>query len=107
MAGGIIVSESESLPPTKRRSTRAVVDSSVPRPHPEEDDVIRMAPAPARLIREPIVLDRIGLSSTSRWRLERAGKFPRGIKISPGARAWLESDVDAWIAARVADAAVR
>lgn len=101
------MSESESVPPTKRRRTRAVVDPPAPRQHPEGDDVVRLAPAPARLIREPIVLERIGLSSTSRWRLERAGKFPRGIKISPGARAWLESDVDAWIAARVADAAGR
>ena len=36
------------------------------------------------------------------WRLERAGKFPRSIRISPGAVAWKESDIEAWIAERAA-----
>ena len=55
---------------------------------------------PTRLLRKPIVLDRVGLSATTIWRLERAGKFPRSIRISPGAVAWREADIEAWIAER-------
>jgi prophage regulatory protein len=36
------------------------------------------------------------------WRLERAGKFPKRVALSPSRIAWIESEVDAWIKARVA-----
>ena len=56
-----------------------------------------------RLLRKPAVIDRVGLSETTLWRLERAGRFPKSIRISPGAVAWRESDIEAWIADRVAE----
>ena len=37
------------------------------------------------------------------WRLWKAGKFPAPLRISTNRTAWLESDIDSWIAARVAD----
>jgi prophage regulatory protein len=40
------------------------------------------------------------LSSTTIWRLQRAGAFPKSIKISTQAVAWLEADIEAWIATR-------
>ena len=55
-----------------------------------------------RLLRAPEVQARIGLSDTTIWRLTRAGRFPRAIRISPGAVAWRESDIEAWIASRIA-----
>ena len=58
--------------------------------------------SPTRLLRKPAVIDRVALSDTTIWRLERAGKFPRSIRISPGAIAWKESDIEAWIAERAA-----
>ena len=57
-------------------------------------------PQPTRLIRKPVVLDRVPLSGTTIWRLERAGKFPKSIQISPGAVAWRESEIEEWIAER-------
>ena len=57
-------------------------------------------PSPTRLLRKPVVVDRVGLSDTTIWRLERAGKFPRSIRISPGAVVWREADIEAWIAER-------
>jgi prophage regulatory protein len=36
------------------------------------------------------------------WRLEKAGKFPKHINISTNRTAWIESEVDEWIAARIA-----
>lgn len=34
----------------------------------------------------------------ARW-IDREG-FPAGIKLGPNSRAWVESDVDAWLASR-------
>ena len=36
-------------------------------------------------------------------RLEKAGKFPRRVQVGPNRVAWLESEVEAWVAARVAE----
>jgi prophage regulatory protein len=41
---------------------------------------------------------------TQLWRLGRTGKFPRPVKLSSNRIAWLESDIDKWIEARVRDA---
>ena len=65
------------------------------RPNPTET-----ATAPSRLIRQPTVVQRVGLSPTTIWRERRAGRFPAPVRISPGAVAWLESDIDVWIAER-------
>lgn len=40
------------------------------------------------------------LSDTTIWRLEKAGKFPKRIQISPRRVGWLESGVLAFIAER-------
>ena len=42
-------------------------------------------------------------------RLEKQGKFPRRVQVGPNRVAWLESEVEAWVAARVAerDACIR
>ncbi len=36
-------------------------------------------------------------------RLEKDGKFPRRVQVGPNRVAWLESEVEAWVAARVAE----
>ena len=50
-----------------------------------------------RILRERDVRTATGLSRTTRWRLERAGQFPRKRRLSPGAVGWLESEVVAWL----------
>jgi prophage regulatory protein len=56
---------------------------------------------PARFLRKIEVLSRTGLSGSTVWRLERAGKFPTHRQVSPHRIAWLESDIEDWIAPRV------
>ena len=56
-----------------------------------------------RVLREPEVEHRTGLSRSTRWRMERTGKFPRRKPISANAVGWLESEIDAWIAALTAE----
>jgi prophage regulatory protein len=40
------------------------------------------------------------LSRTTRWKLERAGDFPKAIKLTSRARGHLRSEVLAWLASR-------
>jgi prophage regulatory protein len=53
-----------------------------------------------RFIRERECQQLTGLSRSTRWRLERAGRFPRRRRISAGATGWLASEIAAWLAGR-------
>ena len=57
-----------------------------------------------RFLREAEVRHITGLSRTTRWRLERDGKFPRKRRISENAVAWLASEIGSWMAERPAPA---
>ena len=35
------------------------------------------------------------------WRLEKAGKFPKRVPLGPGRYAYVESEIDAYITARI------
>ena len=50
-----------------------------------------------RLLRFPAVRLQTGLSRSTIWRLERAGDFPRHIRLSPNAVAWIEDEIVGWI----------
>jgi prophage regulatory protein len=52
---------------------------------------------PERLLSRRETLDRVGVSYPTLWGWMRAGKFPRSRKIG-GKIAFLESEVDRWIA---------
>lgn len=51
----------------------------------------------------------ITLSRVQLWRNERDGKFPKRVRMSAARHAWVESEIDDFIAARIAarDAKVR
>jgi len=55
-----------------------------------------------RFIRLPEVRHLTGLGKSQVYALALAGKFPAPIKLSERCSAWLESDVRAWIAERIA-----
>ena len=42
-----------------------------------------------------------GLSRSTRWRLERAGQFPRRRKLSARAVGWIAAEVEQWMRERV------
>lgn len=54
------------------------------------------------ILRLRTVLERTGLSRSTIYALMRTGEFPRQIALAPRSVGWLESDVEAWISARVA-----
>ncbi|HEV3424573.1 MAG TPA: AlpA family transcriptional regulator [Paraburkholderia sp.] len=57
--------------------------------------------AKQRLIRLREVRMRVGLGRSTLYRSPADGKFPRPVQIGGCRVAWLESDIDAWIAERV------
>ena len=68
-----------------------------------------------RFIRKPEVKLRTGLKNTALWKAMKDGKFPKSVRLSTptkapnafgkgrycGAVAWVESEVDQWIASRM------
>jgi len=46
------------------------------------------------------VIEKIGLSTTTIWRLERKGEFPKRIKLSPNRRGWEDTQIQEWMATR-------
>ena len=54
-----------------------------------------------RLIPMSVVLDRVCMSRTQLYRLINAGEFPKPVRIGRLRVAFLEEEVNAWIAARI------
>ena len=55
-----------------------------------------------RLIRRKEVQEKTGLGASSIYAMMKQGKFPKAVNISERRVAWIESDVDLWIAERIA-----
>lgn len=53
-----------------------------------------------RFVREPECKLITGLSRTTRWRLERQGKFPTRRNLSENAVGWRLSAIEQWLAER-------
>ena len=63
-------------------------------------DATSSAGSSDRFLRQPEVLQRIGVSWVTILRWEKQGLFPRRRKIGPRLVAWLASEVDQWVADR-------
>jgi prophage regulatory protein len=61
------------------------------------------APRGFRYIRLPEVCARVGLKRSTVYRLIGLGKFPKHIKLSEHASAWIESEIDDFMIARIAE----
>ena len=56
-----------------------------------------------RILRIHAVTEVTGLPTSSIFALMAAGHFPKSVKLSTRAAGWLESEVQAWIATRIAE----
>ncbi len=54
----------------------------------------------SKLLTQKQVVDLVGVSRTTIWRLERAGKFPRRRQVSTKAVRWDQSEIEDWIRSR-------
>jgi prophage regulatory protein len=64
-----------------------------------------MEQSPSRILREPEVRHRTGLSGPTIWRKEAEGAFPRRVKLGPRSVGWLESEIEEWVRDRAANRA--
>jgi prophage regulatory protein len=55
------------------------------------------------LIRLDEVTRRTGLRSTSIYDGMKAGTFPKSVKITPKAVAWVDTEVDEWIVTKISE----
>ena len=55
------------------------------------------------LLRADLAAKGISYSDMHLWQLEKSGKFPKRVSITPGRRAWVEAEIDAWVQARIAE----
>lgn len=62
-----------------------------------------VTPEYLQTLRLPDVVKRTGLSRSTIYRAEALGQFPRHVKIGEHASGWLAHEVDAYIAARIAE----
>ena len=49
-----------------------------------------------RIIRKPELIARVGLSDATIWRMERAGKFPRRIRLGGNSVGWIDQEIESW-----------
>jgi prophage regulatory protein len=53
-----------------------------------------------KFLRDPQVAILTGLSKSTRWRLEKFGKFPKRRQLSTKSVGWLASEIEDWIETR-------
>ena len=55
-----------------------------------------------KFIMLPQVQEIVPYSASHLWRLERAGQFPKRIRLGGNRVAWLQSEVSAWVEGKLA-----
>jgi prophage regulatory protein len=60
-----------------------------------------MANHPIQFLRLPQILRRVPYSEAHIWRLEKAGKFPRRVRLGANRVAWVESEVNKWVSSKL------
>lgn len=58
-----------------------------------------------RVLRRKAVLDKVGISSTLLFNLEKAGDFPAHFMLTPRCAVWSEAAVDEWLQQRAVNGA--
>jgi predicted DNA-binding transcriptional regulator AlpA len=53
-------------------------------------------PRPRKMLNEKQVLQLVPISSTTLWRMQRQGRFPKGSYMSANRRCWFEDEIIEW-----------
>lgn len=54
-----------------------------------------------RILRRPEVINAVGLSTATIYRMMAESKFPKPVKLGARSVGWLESDIQAWLEQRI------
>ncbi len=76
-----------------------------PLDRPRREDHMKDLQQSERLLALPTVLERTALKRASLYAAMDRGEFPRPIRLSSNRVAWVESRIQAWIAAKINEAA--
>jgi prophage regulatory protein len=77
-------------------------DAPKPEQAPHADkELTPMSSRPIRLLRLRQVIDATGLGKTTIYALQAEGDFPMRVKITAHSVAWVEEEVQTWLAQRV------
>ncbi|VWD15268.1 helix-turn-helix transcriptional regulator [Burkholderia contaminans] len=57
-----------------------------------------------KALRMKDVTVKVGLGQSTLYRMIQAGTFPKPFELVPGRTAWLEEDIDAWLAEKAGKA---
>jgi prophage regulatory protein len=60
-------------------------------------------PTPNQMLRMPTVMQLTGLARSTIYALIADNKFPRQVKVSENTAAWLASEIDSYLADRIAE----
>ena len=90
------------VPVSSRVTPARAVDSCHSPATRRSHSFLEQDPGRDRIMRRREVQRTTGLSRSSLYRLIAAGNFPSSIQLSANAVGWLETEVSAWIEARVA-----
>jgi prophage regulatory protein len=82
-----------------RALTGHSIDPVSPMPSEVQQDARRATPI--RMLRLSQVATVTGLSKTKIYQLQIQGDFPMRVQLSPRRVAWVEAEVQAWLAARI------
>lgn len=53
--------------------------------------------APARLLRLPEVITRVGLKRSAIYQRMSEGRFPKSRSLGPKCAVWVEAEIDSWV----------
>lgn len=62
----------------------------------------KVAPGGRNFVRGKQLKAKDGLAESTRYKMISEGKYPPPVKLGPRLAAWIEDEVDAWIAERIA-----
>lgn len=74
--------------------------TAVPQSHdrvPPLVGTVSSPPSPARLLRLPEVIARVGLKRSAIYQRMSVGRFPRSRSLGPKCAVWVESEIENWI----------
>jgi len=93
-----------SAPMTGEVDARALAAHTLDPPAPvgPQDGGVARRNAPIRMLRIEQVLALTGLGKTKIYELQGQGDFPMRVQLTPKRVAWVEAEVQAWLAARIA-----
>lgn len=60
-------------------------------------EAVLSPPTPARLLRLPEVMARVGLKRSAIYQRMSEGRFPKSRSLGPKCAVWVESEINAWI----------